>query len=673
MSWLEAVPQYLLIVLLLVAPGVLLSLALGLRGLLRWAAVVPLSVAGFAASAVIFGMVGLPWNPWTVMAAFVVVAVLLWLALLPIRRRRSGPWSHALTWRERITVRAVGLCCGAMLGTLLVAHRIYLIIQRPDAISQTYDANFHYNAVRYILDTGRASSLTLGGLGVMDKASFYPAAWHDAAAFVMQVTGFSAPVVANAMTVVLCAVVWVLGGLYLATRLLGDRPVVAVAAGLMASSFPAFPYLLSFYGNLFPNTMSIAMMPLLVGMLTDALNLSRQFYPGSRVALWLGILLVTGAMGLAHPSTVVLTLAVLWIMLVTVWWRGLGARRPALSWLAAGVLVAALWVLQQIWFSARASFGASSWKPHASEPEALGEALAMVHPHAPHLPWALVAVVLLGAAALLRRPARWIVAVWLFLVWLYVLAASSKDLLFRYDWTGVWYNDANRLMALIPVAAVVLGTAGCVYVVQRIVSGVRAVLNRARRSDASPRAHRAANALRPVLVSRPAGVVGCLLAVFVGWQLIQGQAMTDIVNYGRDTYGRTPENQLLSPEELELLEDLPRYVTDGSTVFGNPLTGTSQAYAVAGVDVLIPHPGLVADHQVSVIAHHLDELKDDPEVCPALKAHDVHYVLDFGTQQVNPYAYFDTSGYDQLTPENGFELVAQTGPQAKLYRITGCK
>jgi len=150
--------------------------------------------------------------------------------------------------------------------------------------------------------------------------------------------------------------------------------------------------------------------------------------------------------------------------------------------------------------------------------------------------------------------------------------------------------------------------------------------------------------------------------------------MTDIVNYGRSQYaaGTDYPYALVSPEERELLLGLPDYVPQDAVVFGNPLTGTSQAYALSGTQVLFPHNGLVADREASVIAHHLDELTTDPEVCPAVKKHNVQFVLDFGTRPVNPFAYFDTAGYDQLTPKNGFELVAQTGPEANLYKITGC-
>lgn len=284
LSWPEALPPYALVALLVVLPGTLLSVALGLRGLARWASVVPLSVAGFSVSAVIFGFAGVPWNPLTASAAFVVAAVILWLVLWPSRRRRTGPWAGTVPLRERITSPAVAVVCGAVLGIGIVVQRLHLIMQRPDAISQTYDANFHYNAVRYIEDTGSASSLTLGGLGVVEP-SFYPAAWHNTVAFVAQVADLPVALTANAMTMIVCGMVWVLGSLYFTTRLLGSRPAVAVATGLMASSFPAFPYLLSFYGNLYPNTLSIAMLPLWLGLLADALGLSREPYLRSKLAL----------------------------------------------------------------------------------------------------------------------------------------------------------------------------------------------------------------------------------------------------------------------------------------------------------------------------------------------------------------------------------------------------
>ena len=98
MIWLEAIPQYFLVLLILVLPGLFLTLTMNLRGLLRAALAVPLSVAGFAASAVLFGLVGIPWNPVTVAMAFLVVGAGLWAALVPVRKRHPHPRLGQIKW-----------------------------------------------------------------------------------------------------------------------------------------------------------------------------------------------------------------------------------------------------------------------------------------------------------------------------------------------------------------------------------------------------------------------------------------------------------------------------------------------------------------------------------------------------------------------------------------------
>lgn len=678
MSWLEALPQYLVVTLILVLPGLFLTIALGLRGLLRAALAVPLSVAGFAASAVIFGLVGIPWTPLSVGIAFLVVGAALYAALVPVRRSQPRPRLTRVTWgalRERITSQIVALWCALVVGAVLITQQLTLILETPDAISQTYDANFHYNAVRYIHDTGNASSLTLGGLGVTAKPTFYPAAWHDTAAMISDLTGLSLLVIANAMTFVLCALVWTVGNLYLTTRLFGRYPAVTVATGLVAACFPAFPFLLSFFGNLFPNTMSIAFLPVLLGLLCDVLGLSLEPRSAARTPMWLGALLVMGATGLAHPSSALLALLILLILLLTVWWRAVQARR---SWwvavLGAAGLVAAAFVVQRLWFAGRASEDSAMWKPHTTPSGALGEALGPVFPNAMHLPWGLVIVTLLGASVVLRSRSRWVVGVWALLVWLYVLVSSSHDFPFRYDWTGIWYNDSRRLLALIPVAAVPLAAAGCAAIVTWVArrAGRAVHVLESRRGAASGDDGAGAGRTGRLRQSRATAAAGGVVAVLVGFLVLQGAAMTELVDYGRTEYGMNRATPLLTPDEEALIERLPDEIPEGAVVFGNPLTGTSLAYALADVPVLIPHNGLIADREASVIVHHLEDLRTDPEVCPALEKHGVEYVLDFGTQQVNDFAYFDAAGSDELSPGNGFILIDQEGPDAKLYRITGC-
>ena len=66
------------------------------------------------------------------------------------------------------------------IGGLLIALQLGFAIGQPDRISQTLDAAFHLNAVRYILEHGDGSSLHITDLVLPPgRSSFYPAAWHD--------------------------------------------------------------------------------------------------------------------------------------------------------------------------------------------------------------------------------------------------------------------------------------------------------------------------------------------------------------------------------------------------------------------------------------------------------------------------------------------------------------
>jgi hypothetical protein len=47
-------------------------------------------------------------------------------------------------------------------------------------------------------------------------------------------------------------------------------------------------------------------------------------------------------------------------------------------------------------------------------------------------------------------------------------------------------------------------------------------------------------------------------------------------------------------------------------------------------------------------------------------------VLDFGNRSVSWDKAASMPGLERLSPATGFELVDQQGPDARLYRITGC-
>ena len=80
------------------------------------------------------------------------------------------------------------------LATLLIAWRFVQLVGSPEHPSQVFDNVFHLNAIRFILDTGNASSLSLASIqGVSGLDAVYPAAWHSFAALLVQLTAVDIP------------------------------------------------------------------------------------------------------------------------------------------------------------------------------------------------------------------------------------------------------------------------------------------------------------------------------------------------------------------------------------------------------------------------------------------------------------------------------------------------
>ena len=61
----------------------------------------------------------------------------------------------------------------------------------------------------------------------------------------------------------------------------------------------------------------------------------------------------------------------------------------------------------------------------------------------------------------------------------------------------------------------------------------------------------------------------------------------------------------------------------------------------------------------------LDKMRTDPAVCPAVKAQNVQYVLDFGNRSVHPGEIL-VPGLQELTEANGFNLVTPKATRSSI-------
>lgn len=646
-EWLPALPAFLVVVGLVALPGLGIAYAVGLRGLPAWGAAPALGMTVLACSPVATHLLGFRWSPdlllvwvagWVLLAFGVGVLLRLW------RPRRGTPEPR----------RTVALSVGGVgLGVLAVLAAALPAIRSPGELVDSTDAVVHLNRIRSFLDSGDFSSL---------GSPAYPSGFHDLAATAMQVLGHLDIVEATNLTALTAAaVIWPLGCVALARHTFGRSPVVLLGAGLAAASVTTFPFVLLGWGVLWPNLLATAMLP---GLMVPALVATGTLRPTRgvpRPVAAVATALAVPGLTLSHPNGLVsLAMFVVLALMTTVVNRAVRARGRArtkqlarLAALAAGVC-AVLLILPRI--SRRVADTASYvW----ADPTPLGPALrevTLLSLQVEQPLWGLSIVLLLGAVACARRPARrWVVVIHLACILLYVLAATSHTAV-GVLLTGYWYNDKVRFGALAAVPVVLLAVAGIGLLAQGLHRALRAF---------TPAPWPGAR--RPRVL--PASVTAGALVVFIFLSAGLSQDATSGLTF-RYYHPLEPDRVLITAQENADLGKLAARIPDGVVTAGVPANGSSFLYAFHERPVLFDSLLLDPDPDSALIGLHLKDVLGNTAVCDALRRKNVQYAV------TGPVHYWlslssRTTGLAALGDTPGFEEVARAG-RYRLYRIMAC-
>ncbi|MCQ6271646.1 hypothetical protein M8J71_14275 [Pseudarthrobacter sp. R1] len=660
MSWFSVIPLAAVCVALLLLPGTLIILALGLRNPAFIAVAPLLTVSIVAVTAIVAPSAGAEWSLLPVAAATCLLAAVLWAGRqLPKLRQPSRSWRSALGATKRMLLTAgVGLAIGA--GS--IAYQLRTAFGRPENISQTFDNVFHLNAIRYVLETGNASSMTLTGMTNGENPPyFYPAAWHALASLLVQLTGTSIPVAVNVLSLCVAAVVWTSGCMFLVRSLVGSNAIAVGAAGVLSAGFGSFPILLLDFGVLYPNFLSISMLPAGLACVNLFFGTSqlRQIGPVARYSL---APLTALGVAMAHPNGVVSLVALSVPILITAWISLAIARRrsgvsPGLTILTGVGLLVALAVVAVMWMFIRPPSEAAAWLPVQSPGQAVGEVLtnsAMQRPIA----WAASTMVVVGLIFVVRHFSTiWIAASFLIVAALFVIVSAAPAGPFRDAMTGVWYNDSNRLAALLPVAGVALGAVGAAWAFETMQKKISSRLSGSPSDRWIDR--------RAVIVC---GICPVVLLGLLG--LLQARPLEAPVRSAQANYATTPDSPLVSSDEMALIADMDKYVPEDATVAVNPWTGGAMAFSLADRNTTSKHTLTTYTKAIELLNDKFRDAANDPAVCPVARAYNVRYVLDFGKNEVHGGNHgFQGLQIPDATP--GFKLLARRG-DAKLYEVTAC-
>lgn len=649
-EWVAQSPALLSALAVVFAPGLALGFALRLRGLAVWALAPVGSTVVLASLAVAYGIVGIAWNPWTAgIGCFVAagLAALGGMALGPRRRASPAPRSHR--W-----LLASGLAAGVVVGALRVAF----YVGEPRAISQSNDAVFHLNALRWVLETGSASSLELSG--VVGGRTFYPAAWHALASLTAELSGAEIPVAANMVAIAVAAAVWPVGIAWFTRQVTGGSIPAAALAAALSPLLLAFPLLMLAWGVLYPYALAIALLPAVAAV---TVSMPRWFDGSGPLERRLSnivlsailILAGLGAVALSQPAALLAwgVIALTWFA----WWavpllRGAAPRLQTA--LIVGLAAAAVGFVA-LWYVLTRSTTGSHWAPFRGRAEVLLDVLLNGPVLLPFAVGVSILMIVGLVVAVRRRELRWLATSWVVFAGLYAVSASIGQPWLRRWLLGAWYADPYRLAALLPVVVIPLAAIGLLAIVTWAVGAISAD-----RSKGSGRGVGVAVASVAAL-----GVIALTVA-----PVVQMPRLYEQLGDARSLY-ENHASSFLNADERALLEQLDEFVPEDARVIGNPSTGTGFGYLLSGRDVYPRTWAPPPRDRWWLLAERMNRAATDPEVCAALEAFgSPEYVLDFGPGEEGPGRYV-MPGMTDFERHDGFELVAEQG-EASLWRITAC-
>jgi hypothetical protein len=637
---------------LLIAPGTIVARITQLT----WPvaiAVGPALTYGVVALAIIpFGALGIPWNGWTALAALAAVClVATGLQVLLARYRDTDAEARGIGGWPALTVAA-----GVLLGALLIMWAAYRGITHWQSIPSTWDAVWHANEVRFMLDTGQASSTHMGELRNVEthQALYYPSVFHALTAVFCQLTG-AAPTTGYTLSSV-AASAWLFptSAAMLTWHLLRPRTSewrtagASATAAALSASFTSVPYVefgVAAMPNLAAYGVAIPTFVLIISTLRH-----RDLIPAAVLAL-VGVLSVHLTGGF-----IVILFLLAWWLLDALWHPVRGRLADVVTLAAVAVPTVLILAPQFIGVLRQADIIAGHAFPSfKSVKQGVIDALLLHTRHLNDFPtqYGLVALAAIGMGILLYKRIWWPPAVWLVLtVAIIYSGAPFRNPVGRAieEFSQFFYNDPRRLTAVVTMLVTPMAGIALFAAVMLLAAGAKRVTDRFKQLPA------------PFWVSTTA-VLLLVATVLIGRHYLYRH----LVLFG-DKY----DSVIIGQRDLLAMAYLAKLPGAHDTLIGDSnIDGTAWMYAVADLHPLWTHydfpqqtgPGYYR-YIFWISARKGDS---DPKVVEAIKALNIRYIL---TSTPNVRGFATPDGLVSLEKSKSWALIYDNGG-AKIYEWRG--
>ncbi|MCT1866900.1 hypothetical protein M3B90_05110 [Dermabacter sp. p3-SID358] len=657
MTWLPLLLPAVVACLWVTVPGLVLNLSVGSRPLTAFFLSPLTSIGIIAIAAIAAPFVRLAWGPLPVILLTVALsAVALSVRLARDRNSLRAGVRLPKVRKENvwyILTSAPSLAVITVLGSFaLMLRHVKNFLGSPYAFSQKFDAIFHLNEVRWMIETQNGSSLdALSMTSAPWESQFYPSAWHG----LTSLTGLTSGVhdvglLTNSSIIATLCVIWPVSMIALIYVLMPGSILRSslFPAGVILAGVPAFPFTFVDYGVLYPNLLGYCLLPAMYipffAFIGQARRLNLRVVP----TLTIG---AVGALGtaLAHPTAALMVLAGSTVTTMYLTAR-YAARRKGWRLIAihAGGSVVLFGATIIAWVKIRPPGKApETWGPVTDTLGAIGQVI--INSPVNGIPqWHILVLLILAIVGALHTRFYLPLTLWSLCAFLWVAAASWDFGSARRFLVGVWYSDANRLYAQMGLFLIPAGALGVGYACKWIYRKIRQL-----------------GQFRGGLP-----LVAALGAVALIATTQATPAMDSHIDNIERSYKLAARTNSVNQQELTFMHELPEYVGPHDKIFANPWRGEGLIYAFTGLNVsthhLLEHESRTEDY----LFKHLDEIDEDPVVCAAINGQDYDYVVHFAGPAIDN-DYFTTPGFNHLEKTKKLKLVHQRG-NAYLYRITGC-
>ena len=618
---------------LLIAPGAIVARITQLT----WPVAITVGPAltyGVVALAIIpFGALGIPWNGWTALIALAAVCLVM-TSLQPLlaRYRDGQAETRGIAGWPALTVAA-----GVLLGALLIMWAAYRGLTHWQSIPSTWDAVWHANEVRFILDTGQASSTHMGELRNVEthQPLYYPSVFHALTAVFCQLTG-AAPTTGYTLSSV-AASVWLFPSSAAMLTWFLLRPITpstlsassasgstlsassgewraagaAATSATMSASFTSVPYV-EFGVAAMPNLAAYGVAIPTFFLITSTLR-HRDRIPTAVLAL-VGVLSVHLSGGFVV------------ILFLLAWWLFDARQHPVRGRLADALILAVVAVPtalilapQFIGVAHQADIIAGHAFPSfKSVKQGVIDALLLHTRHLNDFPtqYGLIVLSAIGMAILLYKRIWWPPVLWLVLTVATIYSGAPFHNLFGAvieEFSQFFYNDPRRLSAV--VTMLVTPMAG--IAVFAMVLAVVALLKRS-----AQRLNKRFARLPPAVWVSATVVLLVLTTVLSARHYLYRH----LVLFG-DKY----DSVIINQKDLDAMAYLATLPGARHTLIGDSnVDGTAWMYAVADLHPLWTHydfPQQTGPGYYRYIFWAFADVDTDPRVAEAVRALNIRYIL----------------------------------------------